>query len=257
MPKIFLTDDVVFDAICPADKDQELYWDYAVAAKGQIRNGSIAGLGLRVTAPGHKSFVQLNGKRCRKVLGSTVVLSVASARLAVIQREQELSLGKDPDIDRVDPSIEVLPEVDHLEGFAKRDMALTKARLVTANDQMLELCNFRGILFLTMARPSDLAKAEFEHFELETLVWHQAPPYAHMRTGRIRGIFADAIQSSRIAPVCELTRASQPPPTDDEAIVAAMEKHGKDATVPRSPIVPWKCLAMAKIPNTGSGSICF
>ncbi|SFP58512.1 protein of unknown function [Mesorhizobium sp. NFR06] len=173
MPKIFLTDDVVFDAICPADKDQELYWDYAVAAKGQIRNGSIAGLGLRVTAPGHKSFVQLNGKRCRKVLGSTVVLSVASARLAVIQREQELSLGKDPDIDRVDPSIEVLPEVDHLEGFAKRDMALTKARLVTANDQMLELCNFRGILFLTMARPSDLAKAEFEHFELETLVWHK------------------------------------------------------------------------------------
>ncbi|CDX21310.1 putative integrase protein [Mesorhizobium plurifarium] len=321
MPKIFLTDDVVFDAICPADKDQELYWDYAVAANGQIRNGSVAGLGLRVTALGHKSFVhgyQLNGKRCRKVLGSTTVLTVASARLMVIQREQELSAGKDPDLDRIDPrrkhfdtiaeivdryweshvaglsegykyrlasymgrwlqpanganrrghnrrrahtdfgtmfanrslvsiqpsdierfqaqfssphvfngalghvtalfnwairmqlvdmrnpcspirarkivrqrrdysteqirqiaahifypAVEVLPEVDHLEGFAKRDMALRKAWLVTANDQMLELCNFMGILFLTMARPSDLAKAEFDHFNLDELVWHK------------------------------------------------------------------------------------
>ncbi|WP_244661665.1 integrase family protein [Mesorhizobium huakuii] len=321
MPKLFLTEDVVFDAICPPDKDQELFWDYAVGANGQIRNGSVAGLGLRVTALGHKSFVhayQLNGKRCRKVLGSTVVFNVASARLAVIQREQEIIAGKDPDLDRIDPrrkhfdtiaevidrywdshvaglskatrysfasfmgkwlkqantinkrghnkpkgytafgtmfaerslvsirpsdverfqtqfasphvyntalghvtalfnwairmqlvdmrnpchplrkkkifrrrrdysteqirqiaahvfypAVEVLPEVDHLEGHAKRDMALRKAWLVTANDQMQELCNYMGILFLTMARPSDLNKAEFAHFDLEKLVWHK------------------------------------------------------------------------------------
>ncbi|TIV37008.1 MAG: DUF4102 domain-containing protein [Mesorhizobium sp.] len=321
MPKIFLTDDVVFEAICPADKDQEFFWDYAVDANGQIHNGSVSGLGLRVTALGHKAFVhayRFNGKRCRSVLGTAAVLSVASARLAVINREQELEAGRDPDVDRVDPrrkhfqtitevidrywethvkelsegvrysftsfvgnwlrqentsnkrgynqrkdytafgamyadrslssikptdverfqaqfaspyvynralglvsalfnwairmqlvdmrnpcsplrkkkiirrrrdysteqirqiaghvfypSVEVLPEVDHLEGYAKRDMALRKAWLVTANDQMLELCNYMGILFLTMARPSDLNKAEFDHFDLEKLVWHK------------------------------------------------------------------------------------
>lgn len=321
MPKIFLTDEVVFEAICPDDKDQEFFWDYAVAANGQIHNGSVSGLGLRVTALGHKAFVhayRFNGKRCRSVLGTAAVLSVASARLAVISREQELEAGRDPDVDRVDPrrkhfqtiaevidrywethvkelsegvrysftsfvgnwlrqenavnkrgynqrknytafgamyadrslssikptdverfqaqfaspyvynralglvsalfnwairiqlvdmrnpchplrkkkiirrrrdysteqirqiaahvfypSVEVLPEVDHLEGYAKRDMALRKAWLVTANDQMLELCNYMGILFLTMARPSDLNKAEFDHFDLEKLIWHK------------------------------------------------------------------------------------
>lgn len=30
-----------------------------------------------------------------------------------------------------------------------------------------------GILFLTMARPSDLNKAEFDHFDLEKLIWHK------------------------------------------------------------------------------------
>ncbi|WP_320310627.1 hypothetical protein [Mesorhizobium australafricanum] len=66
-----------------------------------------------------------------------------------------------------------MPEVDHLEGLAKRDLALRKAWLVTANDHMQEFCNFMGILFLTMARPSDLAKAEFDHFDLDKLVWHK------------------------------------------------------------------------------------
>ncbi len=71
------------------------------------------------------------------------------------------------------PVFEAVPEIDHLTGVAKRNAALAKAQASTANDQMAELCNFMGILFLTMARPSDLAKAEFSHFNLETLVWHK------------------------------------------------------------------------------------
>lgn len=71
------------------------------------------------------------------------------------------------------PLLQALPETDHLEGFAKRDAALAKARVATANDQMQELCNYMGILFLTMARPGDLNNAEFSHFDLDKLVWHK------------------------------------------------------------------------------------
>ncbi len=71
------------------------------------------------------------------------------------------------------PVPKALPEVDHLNGFAKRDTALIKARVTTANDQMQELCNYMGILFLTMARPGDLNNAEFSHFDLDKLVWHK------------------------------------------------------------------------------------
>jgi integrase len=321
MPQLFLTDDIVFSAHCPEGKDQELYWDYAIAANGQVRNGSVSGLGLRVTALGHKSFVhafEFNGRRRRKVLGSTTVYSVASARLAVIARGQQLEAGTDPDLDRVDtrrkhfmtvregldqywechlntlsqkyrdsfttfaaswlkrepriatrrgnnkrgykdfgtmfadrpiaaikplhieeflkqftshyvfnnalqhvlafynwairmqlvdmrnpcspirprklirrrrdytteqirqiaahifyPVLAVPPEIESLSGSAKRDMALVKIRVEGANEQMLELCNYMGILFLTMARPSDLNSAKFEHFDLEKLIWHK------------------------------------------------------------------------------------
>ncbi|KAA3448601.1 integrase [Mesorhizobium sp. SARCC-RB16n] len=71
------------------------------------------------------------------------------------------------------PILDVPPETAKLEGLAKRDTALVKARITTTNDQMQELCNFMGILFLTMARPSDLTNAEFDHFDLEKLVWHK------------------------------------------------------------------------------------
>lgn len=321
MPNIFLTDDFVLTASCPAGKDQEIYWDNPVGMDGRIRNNSVSGLGLRVTALGRKAFVhayQFNGQRYRKVLDSTVK-KVASARLAVTNRNDQLKEGKDPDADQIDtrrkhfltvrevidrywdghvsklseghrdkfalfvagwkrrapktasrrghnirkgytdfgtmfanksfaaikpldieqyqnqftspyshndgltrvsalfswairmqlvdmrnpctpirmqkvirrrrdysteqirkiathvfyPVHEILPETDHLEGFAKRDTALVKARMVTANDQMQELCNYMGILFLTMARPSDLNNAEFGHFDLEKLVWHK------------------------------------------------------------------------------------
>ncbi|MER8995573.1 integrase family protein [Mesorhizobium sp. M0678] len=322
MPKLFLDESVVLSADCPSEKDQEIYWDHPVGRDRRIRNGSVSGLGLRVTALGHKSFVhayQFNGKRYRKALGSTVLLNVASARLAVGQRQRQLEAGENPDFDDRDtrrahlltvreaidryweihirtlsagyqtnyamfvaawhrkrpktttrrgqnirkpymdfgsmfadrpfssikpldierfqrqfvsayshngalvhitalfnwairmqlvdmrnpcspirarkvvrrrrdysteqirqiaayifcPVFEVLPDTASLEGLAKRDMALTKGNVTTANDQMQELCNFMGILFLTMARPSDLAKAEFDHFELEKLVWHK------------------------------------------------------------------------------------
>lgn len=286
-----------------------------------MRNGAVAGLGLRVTAQGNKSFVHgyfFNGKRRRKSLGSTVIHNVASARLAVGERERQLASGESPDLvpdprhahlltvdeaidsywdshvsglsegyqnsfalfvavwhrkkpklvtrrgknirrsytdfgtlfkDRplvsikpmdieryqkqfdsphtfnsalrhigalfnwairmqlVDmrnpcspirarkiikkrrdytlaqirciaahifyPALEPLPITDGLSGIEKRDVALTKAHVVTANDQMLELCNFMGILFLTMARPNELTHATFEHFDLDQLIWHK------------------------------------------------------------------------------------
>ncbi|MGO6982557.1 integrase arm-type DNA-binding domain-containing protein [Rhizobium leguminosarum] len=322
MPKLYLTDTFVFSARCPGEKDQEIYWDYPRGEDGHIRNGSVSGLGLRVTALGNKSFVhsyQFNGKRYRKALGSTIVLNVASARLAVGQRERQLEAGENPDFDQADlrrthlltvreaidrhweshmcelseghrksfalfvakwlrrppqvasrrghntrkgyvdfgtmfsdrplasikpldieryqkqfvspymynsglrhllalfnsairmqlvdmrnpctpirlrkvvrkrrdysteqirqiaahiffPAFEIVPEIDSLSGPMKRNIALVKAGVLGSNDQMMELCNFMGILFLTMARPSDLAVAKFEHFDLEKLVWHK------------------------------------------------------------------------------------
>jgi integrase len=322
MPKIFLDDSIVATAACPPGKDQDFYWDHPVSRDGRIRNGSVEGLGLRVTELGHLSFVhayRFNGKRYRKALGSTVVLNVASARLAVGQRLRQLEAGENPDfedgdsgrahlltvreaIDRywgthiqtlspgyqaafamfiatwhrkppkantkrghnirktytdfgsmfsdrpfsslkpldveryqrqfasphshnsalshvsalfgwairmqlVDmrnpcspirarkvvrrrrdysteqirkiaehvfyPVLEAVPETEPLTGLAKRDLALVKARVVVTNDQTLELSRFMGILFLTMARPSDLATAKFEHFDLDQLIWHK------------------------------------------------------------------------------------
>lgn len=322
MPNIYLTDDFVSLAICPPGKDQEIFWDNPVGADGRIRSNSVSGLGLRVTALGHKAFVhayQFNGRRYRKVIDSIVLQKVAAARLDVINRKVQLKEGIDPNTDRIDtrqkhfmsvsdaigryweshvsglsrksrdafvrfmagslrqrpqavsrrghnkrkaysdfeqmfgirplesikpsdieqflkplaspskhnnalnrvsglfnwairmqlvdmrnpctpirmqkvirrrrdystdqirkiathifyPILEILPDIDTLEGAAKRDMALVKGRVQTANDQMQELCNYMGTLFLTMARPSDLNNAEFDHFDLEQLVWHK------------------------------------------------------------------------------------
>ncbi|MCD1266876.1 hypothetical protein B5M44_22155 [Shinella sumterensis] len=104
MPKLFLTDDIVFTASCPAGKDQEIYWDHPTGADGRVRNNSVSGLGLRVTALGRKAFIhayQFNGERCRKVIGTPVSYNVASARLEVIKRKQELDEGRNPDADRI------------------------------------------------------------------------------------------------------------------------------------------------------------
>jgi integrase len=106
MPQLFLTDDIVFSASCPQGKDQEIYWDHPVGADGRIRNNSVSGLGLRVTMLGRKAFIhayQFNGQRCRKVIGSTLLHNVASARLEVIKRDQDLKDGKDPEAGRINP----------------------------------------------------------------------------------------------------------------------------------------------------------
>ncbi|WP_157179905.1 integrase family protein [Rhizobium sp. CCGE 510] len=351
-----MTDTFVFNAKCPEEKDQEIYWDYPRGEDGHIRNGSVAGLGLRVTALGNKSFVHsylFNGKRYRKAIGSTIVCNVASARLAVGQRERQLETGENPDFDQADsrrahrltvreaidryweshicelseghrksfalfvakwrrrtpqsatrrghntrkgytdfgtmfsdrplssikpvdieryqkqfvspymynsalrhllalfnwairmqlvdmlnpctpirlrkvvrkrrdysteqirqiaaqifyPAFEIVPEITNLSGPTKRNMALVKAGILGANDQMMELCNFMGILFLTMARPSDLAVAKFEHFDFEKLVWHKhntkgiklsraAYEYAY-RTVPIHHRVADMVRAQR------------------------------------------------------------
>lgn len=322
MPKIYLTDALVREARCPAGKDQEIYWDSPVAADGSVKHGSIAGLGLRVTALGNKTFVHsyvFNCRRIRKALGSNVVLTVGAARMAASDRQRKVDAGENPDLDENDPRrirlmtvreaieryweshittlapksqdafvrfvgmwlrrtpkiatrrgvnkttaytdfgkmfgdrpfssikpldierfqrqftslhsynrglthvsalfnwavrmqlvdmrnpcdpirkkkiirqrrdytmeqirqitahifypvFEAIPEIEDLTGLAKRNAALGKAQALTVNDQTAELCNYMGILFLTMARPSDLANAEFEHFDLQKLVWNK------------------------------------------------------------------------------------
>jgi integrase len=326
MPKLYLTDSLVRTLNCPAGRRQEFYWDHPVGTDGRTRNGSVSGLGLKVTNLGRRTFIhdyRLDGERSRKILGTPADLSVASARLSVGERLRQLEDGKNPDaddtpaeqdagdiklvtvreiIDRyweshihrlsqgyqeafalfvarwlkrlpkttsrrghnikktytdfgtmfadrpfasikpldieryqkqftspyshnhglthvsalfnwsirmqlVDmrnpcdairsrkvvrrrrdysteqirqiasyifcPVLEVVPEIEGLTGFQKRNAALVKASVQGGNDQMLELCNLMGILFLTMARPSDLATAKFEHFDLDKLIWHK------------------------------------------------------------------------------------
>ncbi|WP_173999877.1 tyrosine-type recombinase/integrase [Agrobacterium tumefaciens] len=317
-----MTDDIVSSAICPAGKDQEIYWDHPVTAGGRILANSVAGLGLRVTALYRKAFIhdyKLNGRRYRKVIGSPISLSVASARLEIRKRNQKIDEGRDPDADRIDPRrkhfltvreaidqywdshisnlsqgyrdnfatfvarwlrretrqtsrrgynskrrykdfgtmfadrplsaikplnieayqsqfasshvynsalrhvmalynwairmqlvdmrnpcdpiskkkivrqrrdysmeqirqitnhifypvFQAVPEIENLSGFDKRNAALAKGQVQTANDQMAELCCYMGILFLTMARPNDLNNAEFDHLDLQKLVWNK------------------------------------------------------------------------------------
>lgn len=356
MPNRYLDDSFVFRSACQVGKDQVTYWDHPVADDGRIRNGSVNGLGLRVTAAGRKAFIHdylLNGRRYRKVIGSTVSMNVGEARLLVIRRQQELDAGADPDRDRIDPRrkhfmtvreaidgyweghvkglseeykasfgryvakwlrpaplvetrrgknkrktyidfgtmfaecalasikpldieryqkqfaaphsfnsaltrvsalfnwairmqlvdirnpctpirprkiirqrrdysteqiriiaahifnppFEVLPDIEGLEGREKRNRALVKARMIIANDQMAELCRLMGILFLTMARPSDLATARFDHFELDRLIWHK-----HNTKGikLSRAAYEYAYRSVPIHPkVSELVRAQR------------------------------------------------
>ncbi len=58
-------------------------------------------------------------------------------------------------------------------GEAKRLSALQAGRKTQSDRQMLEYCRYLGILFLTMARPSDVKRAKFEHFDLENLIWNK------------------------------------------------------------------------------------
>lgn len=71
------------------------------------------------------------------------------------------------------PPLEAFPSHDGLTGDEKRDTARMCGQIKQANNQLIELCNFMGILLLTMARPAELKKAKFEHFDLEQKIWHK------------------------------------------------------------------------------------
>lgn len=66
-----------------------------------------------------------------------------------------------------------IPGYSTLKGEAKRVAALEAGQITSANRQLVELCNFMGILMLTMARPNELRNARFSHFDLEQRVWHK------------------------------------------------------------------------------------
>ena len=100
LAKIFLTDAIVEMAICAPDKSQEIFRDGPKGMDGKIRSGSVTGLGLRVTALGAKTFVhsyRFNGKHRRAAIGTPTNMNVASARLLVMAREQQIEQGIDPD----------------------------------------------------------------------------------------------------------------------------------------------------------------
>ncbi|MAU21053.1 MAG: integrase [Martelella sp.] len=320
MAQIFLTDELVRTATCPASKQQEIIWDCPIGGNGKVRHGAIAGLGLRVTCSGKKAFVhafRFNGKRVRHVLGDARILSVASARMMVLKRELNINDGRNPAADYTDyrqvhtmtvreliteyhtgklhrlspahqrsfrslvapwlilegapakggprrrpqqafgtkyadcsaeqvtprmvaafvnaitsdyqanaalrhvksmynwalkmqlidmrnpadpidlrhtvrhrrdytlpqirklvhvifnPPQDDLPIIEEQTGLAKRDAVLVHNKAVQMNQQMVEFCAYMGILLLTMARPNEVRQAEFDHFDLEQLIWHK------------------------------------------------------------------------------------
>lgn len=100
MPKLYLTNDIIENLVCPSEKDQELYWDHPRTLKGGIGKGAIPGLGLRVTVNGIKTFVHAyehHGKRRRQAIGRVGRVNVSSARLMVRQREAQLAANENPD----------------------------------------------------------------------------------------------------------------------------------------------------------------
>lgn len=319
MAKLFLTDTLIKTATCPEGKSQEIIHDTARGVDGKLRNGSIQGLGFRITAQGAKSFIhtfRFNGKSKRHVIGSPANMNVASARMIVQQRNLEIDEGNDPSLvkaidyrakhgdtlgevidayfaqhlasrsashraefgrliapwtrqqpanpkrggkrkkrvtigealreivateitpqhigpylqsiqsnsvansalrqlralfnwsirmqivdmrnpcdpfpmrkiikhrrdytpDQIrviakhifNPPMQEVINLEGLEGNAKRIAALKAGRAKTEYDQLVEYCNFMGILILTMARPSDVKNAQFDHFSLGDLIW--------------------------------------------------------------------------------------
>ncbi len=105
MPKHYLTDTIVRKMNCPQNKDQEIFWDGPKTVDGKIRDGSIQGLGVRVTCQGKKTFIhayRFDGKRYRYALGTPANMNIASARMLVSQREQQIFKGENPDAEKID-----------------------------------------------------------------------------------------------------------------------------------------------------------
>ncbi len=100
VPRLYLTDSFILNVKCPSNKDQILYWDHPKTLEGNIRHGAQAGLGLRVTSQGAKSFIHtfhFNGKRKRTVIAKAEKIGISSARLLVQQRDIQIESGLNPD----------------------------------------------------------------------------------------------------------------------------------------------------------------
>lgn len=104
MPRYYLTDKLVQQLKCPENKTQTFIWDHPCTLDGKIKTGSQEGLGVRITSNGARAYIhdyKLNGKRKRVVIGKVSRMSVASARLAVQQRESDVDEGMNPDADKI------------------------------------------------------------------------------------------------------------------------------------------------------------
>jgi len=321
LAKLYLTDAFVKSAICSPDKYQEIFRDSPKGLDGKTRNGSVSGLGLRVTESGAKSFVhsfRFNGKHRRSVIGNSETMNVMSARFKVLERNKDIAQGVDPDqnvqidyrkkygetfgevissyfeqhlstrtpshqaefsrlvapwtrpeltnkkkgakrttrltlgemyreilvedltpqhigpylqgiksdsianstlrqlkalfnwvirMQIVDmrnpcspfqvrkiikerrdytpdqvkliakhvfcPPVQEALNLEDFKGMEKQLAALKAARMAYKHDQLVELCAYMGILFLTMARPSEVKQSKFIHFDLDQLIWHK------------------------------------------------------------------------------------
>ena len=71
------------------------------------------------------------------------------------------------------PPVEALCALPENTPKERQVAALKRRHVAQQNEQMLELCHYLGVLFLTMARPKEVSHAKFEHFDLDRLVWHK------------------------------------------------------------------------------------
>ena len=71
------------------------------------------------------------------------------------------------------PIFQTKQTIESGSGDERRLRGLEAGRCAVQNETMDELCHYMGILLLTMARPVELISAEFEHFDLERLIWHK------------------------------------------------------------------------------------
>ncbi len=105
------------------------------------------------------------------------------------------------------PPIRQIVSLEGLSGREKQAAALKAGHATQEHDQVVELCNYMGILFLTMARPIEVKTARFEHFDLDRLIWHK-----HNTKGikLSRAEYEYAFRSVPIhSKVAELVRAQQ------------------------------------------------
>ncbi len=95
----------------------------------------------------------------------------------IIKQRREYTPEHVRDIARCvfNPPICPVVNLEGLAGKEKQMAALKAGQLRQQYDQLTELCAFMGILFLTMARPTEVKSARFEHFDLRPnqLIWRK------------------------------------------------------------------------------------